>query len=181
MNYSGIRILTISPGAWPWVATPPYRRPLWSGAEGGSFPSWTLRPPRPGRPSFSCPPPPGWGGENFPLPPPRFRGRRVPRCYRTTIPIQPCAGDLSWSPRPSSWPSSPAPHRAPETPSSLREAMLDLQVVESDSQSASLSLPSPVKLAWRLRFLPQIYWRKKHLVKSLPDWRGALRCVRDPR
>ena len=31
---------------------------------------------------------PGWGGgENFPLPPPRFRGRIAPRCFRTMSPI----------------------------------------------------------------------------------------------
>ena len=55
MNYYGIRILTTSPGACPWVTTRRRcRRPSWSSPEGGSFPSWTLRPPRLGRPSFSC-------------------------------------------------------------------------------------------------------------------------------
>ena len=54
MNHSGIRILTISPGAWPCAATPLRRcRHWWSSLEEGSSPSWTLRPPRLGRPSFS--------------------------------------------------------------------------------------------------------------------------------
>ena len=143
------------PGAWPWEATPPrYRQRLWSGPEGGSVPSWTLRPPRKGRPSFSSPC--RFGGEGFPLPPPRCRWRSAPRCLRTMSPTQPCARDLSWSPWPSSWPSSPAPHRVPGTTSQLREEMLDLRVVEPDSQSAPLSLPSPARLAWRFRFLPQV-------------------------
>ena len=64
MNYYGIRILTTSPGACPWVTTRRRcRRPSWSSPEGGSFPSWTLRPPRMGRPSFSCLP--RLGGELF--------------------------------------------------------------------------------------------------------------------
>ena len=62
-NYYGIRILTTSPGACPWATTRRrYRRPSWSSPGGGSFPSWTLRPPLMGRPSFSYPPP-DWGGE----------------------------------------------------------------------------------------------------------------------
>ena len=63
MNYYGVRILTTLPGASPWVTTRRRcRRPSWSSLEGGSFPSWTLRPPRLGRPSFSCLPR-LWGGE----------------------------------------------------------------------------------------------------------------------
>ena len=73
--------------------------------------------------------------------------------FWTMSPIQPCAGDLSWSPRPSSWPSSPAPHRAPEPASPLREPSLDLRAVGPDNRFAPLSLPSPVKMAWRLRSL----------------------------
>ena len=53
-NYYRIRILTTSPGAYHWAATRRrYRRRLWSCPEGGSFPSWTLRPPQMGQPSFS--------------------------------------------------------------------------------------------------------------------------------
>ena len=63
-NYHGIRILTTSPGACPWVTTRRRcRRPSWSSPEGGSFPSWTLRPPQMGRPSFSCLP--ELGGRTF--------------------------------------------------------------------------------------------------------------------
>ena len=87
---------------------------------------------------------PGWG-ENFPLPPPRFRGRSAPRCFRTMSQISPCAGDPSWSLWPSSWPSSPAPHKAPEPASPLGEHLLDLRAGEPDNRSAPLSLPSPVK------------------------------------
>ena len=145
----------ISPGAWPLEASPRRRHWRWRSILGEEFfPSWTLRPPLLGRPSFSSP---TWSGEAFPLPPPRLRWRSAPRCLQMSRPIQPCAGDLSWSLRPFSWPSSPAPHRAPETASSLRWVMLDLRVVEPDSQSAPLSLPSPIILAWRLRFFPRIY------------------------
>ena len=64
MKYYGVRTLTTSPGACPWVATRRRcRRPSWHSPEGGSFPSWTLRPPRMGRPSFSCLP--RLGGELF--------------------------------------------------------------------------------------------------------------------
>ena len=63
MKYYGVRTLTTSPGACPWVATRRRsRRPSWRSLEGGSFP-WTLRPPRMGRPSFSCLP--RLGGELF--------------------------------------------------------------------------------------------------------------------
>ena len=56
MNYSGIRILTISPGAWPCAATPLHRRlRWWSSMEEGFSPSWTLRPLDMWRPSFSSP------------------------------------------------------------------------------------------------------------------------------
>ena len=47
---------------------------------------------------------------------------------------------------PSSWPSSPAPHRAPETTSPLGEPSMCLRLVELGSRSASLSPPSPVKI-----------------------------------
>ena len=105
------------------------------------------------------------GGENFPLPPPCFHGRRAPRCYRTMSSIRPCTGDLSWSPRPSSWPSSPAPHRAPEPASPLGEHPLDLRAGGLDNRSAPLSLPSPVKMAWRLRSRAWLYWGKGHLMR----------------
>ena len=60
-NHSGIRILTILPGAWPWAATPLRRRCRWSSSEEGFSPSWTLRPP-------------SWGGLPFLLSPRWGRG-----------------------------------------------------------------------------------------------------------
>src|SRR4051812_6324406 len=64
MSHSGVRILTTSPGAWPWAATPlRCRRCWWSSPEGGGFPSWTLRPPQLGRPSFSSLP--CWRGRSL--------------------------------------------------------------------------------------------------------------------
>ena len=60
MSYSDIRILMISPDAWPCLATPlrPLRRQGGSPAEGSSS-SWTLWPPPLGRPSSSLLPPLG--------------------------------------------------------------------------------------------------------------------------
>ena len=130
---------------------------------------------------------PGWGGlpflvspsrgENFPLPPPRFRGRRAPRCYRTMSLIRPCDGDLSWSPWPSSWPSSPAPHRALKPASPLREHLLDPWAVGPYSQSATLSRPIPVKWCGILD-PPHDYAGERNIlrgIRSSPDWQGALR------
>ena len=65
MGYFGIRILTISPGAWLWATTRlRLGRRRWNCPEGESFPSWTLRPPQLGRPSFSCLPS-RWGSIFF--------------------------------------------------------------------------------------------------------------------
>ena len=64
MSYSGIRILTILPGAWPWMATPLHRRRRrWSSPEEGSFPSWTLWPPSGGGLPFLSSP--RWRGRGF--------------------------------------------------------------------------------------------------------------------
>ena len=121
MSYSNIRMLMISPDAWPYLATPlrPLRRRGSSSAEGSSS-SWTLRPPSLGRPSFSFLPP--LEGESFLLPPPRFSGRRASRTRRMTSPTTPHYGysfESLWSS--SSWPSFPAPHKAPEPAASLVE------------------------------------------------------------
>src|SRR3954466_4221819 len=109
----------ISPDAWPYLATPlrPLRRRGSSPAKGSSS-TWTLRPPPLGRPSFSFLPP--LEGERFLLPPPRFHGRRASRTCRMTSPTPPRYGHSSESLWPSSsWPSSPAPHKAPEPAASL--------------------------------------------------------------
>src|SRR3954463_130801 len=114
MSYSSVRILTMSLGAWPYAATPLRpRRCRWSSPEGGSFPSLTLRPPLLGRPSSSFLAP--LEGERFLLPPPRLHGRSASRIRRTTSPTPPYVGN-SW---PSSWPSSPAPHKVSELAASL--------------------------------------------------------------
>ena len=121
MSYSGIRTLTISLDAWPCPATPlhPRRRRGRSPVEGSSS-SWTLRPSPLGRPSFSFLPP--LGGESFLLPPPRFHGRRASRTRRMTSPTTPRCGHSFESPwSSSSWPSFPAPHKAPEPAASLVE------------------------------------------------------------
>src|SRR3954468_21767330 len=132
MSYSGIRILTISPDAWPCRATPlrPLRRRGSSLAEGSSS-SWTLRPPPLARPSFSFLPP--LEGERFLLPPPCSRGRRASRTRRTTSPTPPHYGHSFESPWPSSsCPSSPAPHKVPEPAASLGEQGLGLRAREPD-------------------------------------------------
>ena len=141
MSYSGIRILTISPGAWPGATTRlrPRRR-RWNCPEGESFPSWTLRPPQLGRPSFSCLP--RMEGEHLLLPP-RLRGRSVPQSYWTMSPITPGAGNSFGFPWPS-W-SSPAPCKEPESASPSGERPQYLWVKGSDSRSTPTSPPSPVK------------------------------------
>ena len=117
INHSGVRILTISPGAWPLEASPCRRHWRWQSNPGKVFfPSWTLRPLSLGRPSFSSLPP---LGERLSSPPPRLCERSRPRSRH---PITPEDENSSESPWPSSWPSSPAPHGVPEpaAPSSGR-------------------------------------------------------------
>ena len=105
MNYSGIQILTILPGAWPWAATPLRRcRRHWSSPQEGFSPSWTLRPPQRGRPSFSSLLP--LEGERFLLLPPRLHGRNAPRNRRMMNPTPPGAGHSFESPWTFSRPSS---------------------------------------------------------------------------
>ena len=82
-------------------------------SEGESFLSWTLWPPRLGRPSFSCLP--RLEGEHLHLPP-RCHGRSASRSYRTMSPTPPGAGNSFGFPWPSSW-SSPAPYKEPESAS----------------------------------------------------------------
>ena len=176
MNCSGVRILTISPGAWPCAATPlRRRRRWWSSPEEGSSPSWTLRPPQLGRPSFSSLPP--LEGERSLLPPPRLHGRSAPWSRRMMNLTPPGARHSFESPWPSSWPSSLAPHKAPEPASPLGEHLLDLRAGGLDNRSAPLSLPSPVK--WRGGLDPAHgYIGEKNIlqdIKDLPDWQGALR------
>src|SRR3954466_12120208 len=125
MNYSGARILTIPPDAWPYAATPLLRRRRRRGSpEEGSSPSWTPRPPRLGRPSFSFLPP--LEGERFLLPPPRFHGRSASRIRRMMNPTPPGVGNSFESLWPSSWPSSPAPCKVPEPAASINEHLLGL-------------------------------------------------------
>ena len=86
---------------------------------------------------------PDWGGENF-SPPPRFHGRSARWSHRMMIPIEPCVGDPFGSPRPSSWSSSPAPCKVPESASPLGERLQDLRAGGLGNQAAPLSLSSPV-------------------------------------
>ena len=144
MNCSGVRILTISPGAWPCAATPlRRRRHWWSSPEEGSYPSWTLRPPQLGRPYFSSLLP--LEGERSLLPPPRLHGRNAPWSRRMMNPTPPGAGHFFESSWPSSWPSSPAPHRVPEPAASPSGHRLGLRAKESDSRSVRTSPAKPVK------------------------------------
>ena len=145
MNCSGVRILTISPGAWPCAATPLRRhRCWWSSPKEGSSPSWTLRPPQLGRPSFSFLPP--LEGERLLLlPPPRPQRRRVLRGCQAMNPTPPGAGNSFESPWPSSWPSSPAPREVPEPAASLSERPLGLRAREPDSRSVRPSSANPAK------------------------------------
>ena len=96
MNYSGIRILTILPGAWPWATTPLRRWLRWSSPEEGFSPSWTLRPPQRGRPSFSSLLP--LEGERSLVLPPRLHGRNAPWNRQMMDPTPPGAGH-SFEPR----------------------------------------------------------------------------------
>ena len=98
-------------GAWPLRDTPHRRCRRWrSCPEEGSFPFWTLRPPPLGKPSSSSLPP---LGERLLSSPPRPHGMSPPRSHRTMSLITPGAGNSSEFPWPSSWPSSPAPRKAP--------------------------------------------------------------------
>ena len=65
--------------------------------------------------------------------PPRLRGRSPPRSHRTMSPITPDAGNSFGFPWPSSWPSSPAPHKAPEPAAPSIGHPLGLLVREPDS------------------------------------------------
>ena len=107
----------------------------------GSFPSWTLRPPPLGKPSSSSLLPLG----ESPLSPPRLRGRSPPRSHRTMSPISPGAGNFFEFPWPSSWPSSPAPHRVPGPAAPLSGHPLGLREGEPDSLPVRTSSASPVK------------------------------------
>ena len=146
MSYFGIQILTMLPGAWPWMATPlRRRRRWWSSPVEGSFPSWTLRPPQLGRPSFSFLPP--LEGERLllPPPPPCLSRRRVRGGRRAMNPTPPGAGNSFESPWPSSWPSSPAPREVPGPAASPSGHLLGLRAMEPDSRSVRTSSASPVK------------------------------------
>ena len=144
MNYSGIRILTILPGAWPWAATPlRRRRRRWSSLEEGFSPSWTLRPPQRGRPSFSSLLP--LEGERSLLLPPCLHARNAPRNRRMMDPTPPGAGHSFESPWPSLWPSSPAPHRVPEPAASPSGHRLGLRAKEPDNRSVRTLPAKPVK------------------------------------
>ena len=130
MGYFGIRILTISPGAWPWATTRlQFRRRRWSCPEGESFPSWTLRPPQLGRPSFSCHP--ESVGEHLLLLPPRLQGKSASQGHWTVSPMTPSVGNSFGFPWPS-W-SSLAPYKEPESASSPGEHLLGLRAKEPDS------------------------------------------------
>ena len=142
INHLGIRILTISPGAWPLKANPRHRHRRWRNSPGeGSFPSWTLRPPLSGKPSSSSLPPLG----ESPLSPPRLQERSPPRSHQTTDPIPPGAGNFFGFPWPSSWPSSPVPHRVPGPAAPLSGHPLGLREGEPDSLPVRTSSASPVK------------------------------------
>ena len=144
MNCSGVRILTISPGAWPCAATPLRRlRRWWSSPEEGSSPSWTLRPPQLGQPSFSSLPP--LEGERSLLPPPRLHGRSASWSRQMMNPTPPGAEHSFESPWPSSWPSSPAPREVPEPTASSSVHLLGLQAKGPDSQTVRMSSSNPVK------------------------------------
>ena len=108
-DHSGSWILTISPEAWPLRAILLRQHWCWRSSPGEEFfPSWTLRPPLLGRPSFSSLPP---LGERLSSSPPHLGERSRPRSRQ---PIAPENGNSSESPWPSSWPSSPAPRGVPE-------------------------------------------------------------------
>ena len=115
----------------------------WSSPEEGFSPSWTLRPPQRGRPSFSSLLP--LEGERSLLPPPRLHGRNAPWSRRMMNPTPPGAGHFFESPWPSSWPSSPAPHKVPEPAASPSGHRLGLRAKEPDSQSVRTSPAKPVK------------------------------------
>ena len=99
---------------------------------------------RGGRPFLPSPP---RGESCFPPPPPcrRWRVGSGSRLLRTSCPKCPYGGGHLWSPWPSSWPSSPAPGRAPEPASSSKAGLLGFRAAELDTGSAPPSLSRPVK------------------------------------
>ena len=143
MSHSGSRTLTILPGAWPWATTPLRRRRRWSSPEEGFSPSWTLRPPQRGRPSFSSLLP--LEGERSLLLPPRLHERNALRNRRVMNPTPPGVGHSFESPWPFLRPSSPAPHRVPEPAASPSGHRLGLRAKEPDSRSVRTSPANPVK------------------------------------
>ena len=144
MSYSGFWILTMLLGAWPWMATPlRCRRRRRRSPKEGSSPSWTLRPPQLGRPSFSFLPP--LEGERLLLPPPRLRRRSALWGHRVMSPTPPGAGSSFEFPWPSFWPSSPAPREVPGPAASSSVHQLGIRAKEPESQSVRTSSSSPVK------------------------------------
>ena len=84
-------------------------------SEGESFPSWTLRPPRLGRPSFSCLP--QSVGEHLLLLLPRLRGKSVLQSHRMVSPTMPGVGNSFGFP----WPSWSSPHLVRSRSQHLRQ------------------------------------------------------------
>ena len=103
------------------------------------FPSWTLRPPSLGRPSFSSLPP---LGERLSSSPPRLRERSRPRSHH---PITPENGNSSECPWCSSWPSSPAPRGVPEPAAPSNGRPLGPLAMGPDRWFVRPSPASPVK------------------------------------
>ena len=94
--------------------------------------------------------PPHGGGSCFllpPPPPPRHLQRRRSEFRRLRAPCPKYLRDGGhlWSPWPSSWPSYPAPCRAPEPASLSKAGWLVPRAAEPDTESAPPSLSSPEK------------------------------------
>ena len=87
-------------------------------------------PPQLGRPSFSSLPP---LGERPLFPPPRLHGWSLPYNRRMMSPTTLVARHSFEFPWPSSWPSSPAPHRVPGPAAPLSGRPLGLRGGEPDS------------------------------------------------